>query len=269
MSVFQSCSDMKDATPLFVPQKLYLKPVAQLNISVHLPTLKLSGKTISNWEVTEKLRQWAKPEEFTALKVSKSTLEFIRFEGEIENRSKLSAVLARLDGRYIKLSGFSDPLKVRAAEVRPDFPTRHSWDSYFRDAKNMNEMKPGERPDTIHFLNLPCKWFASKQDPLKPSESILRRVFETYGEIRCVDIPMLDPFRNQMKSHISGVKMFSHNQNMIFEAYVQFKEYFCFVKAMDALRGMKLIQIDQDGKMFSASIKVSMVIIYLEINTRR
>ena len=124
-------------------QGLYLKPAARINISVHLPTLKLPGKTISNWEVMEKLRHWASPEEFIVLKVSKSTLEFIRFEGEIENRSKLSAVLARLDGRSIKLSGFPDPLKVRAAEAKPDFPSRYSWDSYFRDAKNMNEMKPG------------------------------------------------------------------------------------------------------------------------------
>ena len=94
-------------------------------------------------------------------------------------------------------------------------------------------------------------------DGSKPSEHSFRRVFETFGEVRCIDIPMLDPYRNQMKSHISGVKMFSHNQNMIFEAYVQYKEYFCFVKAMDALRGMKLVYKGSDGRTFSASIKVN------------
>lgn len=260
MNVFQSCSDTSDATPLSASQGLYLKPVARLNISVQLPSLKLPGKSISNWEVMEKLRYYAAPEDFTSLKVSKSTLEVVRFEGEIENRSKLKSVLARLDGRSIKLSGFHESLKVRAAEAKPDVPSRHSWDSYFRDAKNMNEMKPGERPDTIHITNLPCKWFATKSDDSKPSEYILRKVFEVFGEIRCVDIPMLDPFRSQMKAHISGIKMFSNNQNMIFEAYIQFKEYICFVKTMDTLRDMKLLHIDNNGKAFSASIKVTNVI---------
>lgn len=51
----------------------------------------------------------------------------------------------------IKLSGFSDLLKIRATEAKAPFPSRHDWDSYFRDAKHMNEMKPGERPDTVHF----------------------------------------------------------------------------------------------------------------------
>lgn len=51
----------------------------------------------------------------------------------------------------IKLSGFSDLLKIRATEAKVQFPSRHDWDSFFRDAKHMNEMKPGERPDTVHF----------------------------------------------------------------------------------------------------------------------
>lgn len=66
----------------------------------------------------------------------------------------------------------------------------------------MNEMKPGERPDTVHISGLPSKWFISKrshQDSDKPSELILQRVFEVFGEIRRVDIPMLDPYRNHMK----------------------------------------------------------------------
>ena len=29
----------------------------------------------------------------------------------------------------------------------------------------------------------------------KPSEYVLKKVFETFGEVRCVDIPMLDPYR--------------------------------------------------------------------------
>lgn len=64
----------------------------------------------------------------------------------------------------------------------------------------MNEMKPGERPDTIHMQNLPTKWFVNQQDKSgvnkdKPSEYVLKKVFGTFGEIRAVDIPMLDPYR--------------------------------------------------------------------------
>ena len=60
---------------------------------------------------------------------------------------------------------------VRAAEAKVNFPTRHDWDSWFRDAKNMNEMKPGERPDTVHFKDLPSRWFANKKDKDKDSPS--------------------------------------------------------------------------------------------------
>nr|CAD7590993.1 unnamed protein product [Timema genevievae] len=260
MNVFQTCSDIVDAVELSASQRLYLKPIARFNISVQLPQTKRPGKTISNWEVMEKMKSMIKPEEFTVLKVSKSTLEFIRFECEIENKSQLSSVIVRLDGRTIKLAGFPELLKLRAAEAKIPYPTRHTWDSYFRDAKNMNEMKPGERPDTIHISNLPCKWFASKQDRKEtkdvPSEYILKKVFEIFGDVRCVDIPISDPYRSQMKSNISGIKTFSFGQELSFEGYVQFKEYVCFVKAMDALRGMKLLYKEGD-KAFTASIKAA------------
>ena len=81
------------------------------------------------------------------------------------------------------------------------------------------------------------------------------QVFEQFGEIRFVDIPMLDPYRSQMKAHISGLKTFSFGQELAFEGYVQYQEYVCFVKAMDALRGMKLLHKEGD-KAFTASIKV-------------
>ncbi|XP_039291787.1 A-kinase anchor protein 17A [Nilaparvata lugens] len=256
MDVIQACTDTSDLVQLFCPNKLHLKPIARLNISVQIPTTKLPGKTISNTEVMDKLKYWAVPDEFTSLRVTKSTLEFIRFEAEIESRGKLTAVLARLDGRSIKISGFSESLKVRAAEAPPDFPTRHAWDSYFRDAKHMNEMKPGERPDTVKLSNLPCKWFTTRSDPSQPSEYIVKKVFEQYGEVRGVDIPLVDPYRRRMRSNISGISMFSHSESAVFDAYVQFKEYVAFVKAMDAFRGKKLVHMPEPGNAFSATIKV-------------
>lgn len=259
MEANQNCTDNSLLTEISLPQQLYLKPEAKLNVTVALPQVRLPGKTISNWEVMERLKQMIQPEEFTSLRVSKTTIEFIRFDAEIENRSQLGNVISLVDGKSIKLSGFPELLKVKAAESKPDFPTRHDWDKYFRDAKNMNEMKPGERPDTIHIENIPSKWFISKKDLRNgvetPNEFTLEKVFEIFGEIRCVDIPMLDPYRNQMKASISGIKKFSHSSDSTFDAYIQYKEYICFVKAMNALRGMKLVHKD-GNETYSASIKV-------------
>lgn len=269
---YQNCTDTNLITEISLPQQLFLKPEAKLSITVALPQVRLPGKTISNWEVMERLKQSVHPEEFIGLRVSKSTIEFIRFDAEIENRTRLPGVIALLEGKSIKLSGFPEPLKVKAAESKPDFPTRHDWDKYFRDAKNMNEMKPGERPDTIHIENIPSKWFVSKKDKRNgvetPNEFTLQKVFEVFGEVRCVDIPMLDPYRNQMKASISGIKKFSHSTDSTFDAYIQYKEYVCFVKAMNALRGMKLVHRD-GGKAYSASIKVMHSIIVIRLRRER
>ena len=254
------CSDTSDAVEFFRPQGLFLKPIAKLNVSVQLPALKQPGKSISNWEVMEKIKHMIRPDQFICLKIVKSTLEFLRFEGEIENKAMLQTVIARLDAKTIKLSGFPDLLKVRAAEAKCSFPTRHDWDSYFRDAKNMNEMKPGERPDTIHIKDAPSRWFANKKahDKSLPKEYILKKVFENFGEIRCVDIPMLDPYRKEMTATnpaIGSMQTFTYGQDLVFEAFVQYKEYISFVKAMDALRGMKLL-FKEDGKAYTANLKV-------------
>ena len=53
-----------------------------------------------------------RPELFLTLKIFKSTMEFIRLEGEIENKSRIHSIILKLDGKTIKLSGFSEILKV-------------------------------------------------------------------------------------------------------------------------------------------------------------
>ncbi|XP_062910661.1 A-kinase anchor protein 17A [Mobula hypostoma] len=248
--------DTSEAVELFAPQGLYLKPIAKLTISVSLPQLKQPGKSISNWEVMERLKCMVHPEQFATLRVSKSTMDFVRFEGEVENKNMVKSFLSKLDAKTIKLSGFTDTLKVRAAEVKIDFPTRHDWDSFFRDAKDVNETLPGERPDTIHLEGLPCKWFAVKNSSSeKPSDFILRKVFETFGKIRNVDIPMLDPYREEMTG--KNFHTFSFGGHLNFEAYIQYQEYIGFVKAMDALRGMKLLYKGDDAKAVACSIKVT------------
>ena len=97
MSIIQTCADTKDTLDLFRGQGLYLKPVAKLNISVQLPQLKKSGAKISNWEVMERAKEMARPYNFPVFKVAKSSLEFIRFEAEIENYGAMETVLAKLD----------------------------------------------------------------------------------------------------------------------------------------------------------------------------
>ncbi|XP_069617656.1 A-kinase anchor protein 17A [Ranitomeya imitator] len=248
--------DTSEAVELCHLHGLFLKPISKMIISVALPQLKQPGKSISNWEVMERLKGMVNNHQFSTLRISKSTMDFIRFEGEVENKSLVKAFIAALDGKSIKLSGFSDILKVRAAEFKIDFPTRHDWDSFFRDAEDMNENLPGERPDTIHLEGLPCKWFASKDSGTeKPSEDVLVKVFSLFGEIRNVDIPMLDPYREEMTGR--NFHTFSFGGHLNFEAYVQYKEYVGFVKAMNALRGMKLMHKGEDGKAVACNIKVS------------
>ncbi|KAM8857650.1 A-kinase anchor protein 17A isoform 2-T2 [Synchiropus picturatus] len=249
--------DVTEAVCLSDAHNMYLKPIAKMTISVALPQLKLPGKSISNWEVMERVKAMVAPDQFSGLRISKSTMDFIRFEGEVENKMVVKSILTRLDGKTIKLSGFTDVLKVRAVENKMDFPTRHDWDSFFRDAKDMNETLPGERPDTIHLEGLPCRWFSQKdsQFPDRPSEEVLSAVFEAFGKVRNVDIPMLDPYREEMLD--KNFNTFSFGGHLNFEAYVQYQEYGGFTKAMDTLRGMKLMLKGDDGKAVACNIKVT------------
>lgn len=105
--------DTTEAVCLSSVYNLFLKPIAKMTISVALPQLKLPGKSISNWEVMERIKAMVAPEQFSALRISKSTMDFIRFEGEVENKTVVKSLLGRLDGKSIKLSGFTDVLKVR------------------------------------------------------------------------------------------------------------------------------------------------------------
>lgn len=157
------------------------------------------------------------------------------------DRARLSTVLSRLCDRRIKFPGLSQVLMVRAIETKPDFPTRHDWDSFFRDSKDMNELKPGERPDTLHIENIPIDWLTEPGQKY-PSEIILKKIFNGFGDVTRVDLPAADPSR-------------VHHGVGICDAYVQFKDYSAFAKAMDKLRGNKLAYIT-DTKALAANIKV-------------
>lgn len=245
----QVCRDTSDAVPLYLPQRLYLKSFAMLNISVQLPAQKVHGKSLSNWELMEKLRKMIQPDSFSLLKVTKHSSEVIRFDAELENRQKLERVLSRLEDRIVQLNDYPDPLKVKVSEAKSNFPSRHDWDSFFRDASDMDEMKPGERPDTIHIKNLPIRWFVHERDrdeDAAPSESLFKKIFEKYGSIRQVDVPAADPYRMKMKSQMRGITTPPQESAAYFEGYVQFVEYTSFIRCMDALRGRKLLRKNED-----------------------
>ena len=53
----------------------------------------------------------------------------------------------------------------------------------------------------------------------------------------------------------TNIQTFSYGQDLTFESYVQYMDYISFVKAMDSLRGMKLLYKGED-KALTAIIKV-------------
>lgn len=105
----------------------------------------------------------------------------------------------------------------------------------------MNELNPGERPDTLHIENIPIDWLTEPGEKF-PSENILKKIFNVFGEVARVDLPVTDPSRT---NHGVG----------ICDAYIQFRDYKAFAKAMDTLKGHKLVYIT-DTKALSANIKV-------------
>lgn len=252
----QVCGDISEATELSSSQRLYLKPVAKLGVHVTLPEIKVAGVSISNWEVMERLKSMVAPDQFTVLKVVESSLEFIRFEGETDTKSLVTKFINKLDGKFIKLSGFADPLKVRATESKMKFPTVHDWNSFFRESEDLDERNPGERPDTIYIKGLPCKWFSSDESPSKPSDEVLKSVFRRFGKIRCVDIPILDPYRQRLSKGNSEFQTFYFGSHLHFDAYVQYSQYQGFSNAMSALKGMKLMYVSEEGRAATANIQV-------------
>ncbi|VDK68488.1 unnamed protein product [Litomosoides sigmodontis] len=246
--------------PLCVSMGLYVKPSARMTVTVCLPPLKQPGQSISNWDLMEKIKKAVSPIELSSIRVITSTIELVRFEAELPSRKILAKVIKALDGYTLKVMGFFEPLKVRAAEAKSEFPTRHDWDEFFRNSDHKNELEAGERPDTIYLSKMPSNWFkeCGSSDDSLPNERVLQNVFERFGTVRCVDIPICDPYRRKMSAKISGIRTtgFSFGQEVLFEGYVQFVEYISFVRAMDFLRNKKLVKKMPDDRIFEAAIRV-------------
>uniref|UniRef100_A0A0A9W0N1 A-kinase anchor protein 17A n=2 Tax=Lygus hesperus TaxID=30085 RepID=A0A0A9W0N1_LYGHE len=254
-SSYPSCSDLSDIKPFFKKKGLFLKPLVKINVSIQLPKNKSTEYSISNHALIEAVKELAQPDEFCSIKTTKTAVDLVRLEAEVEVPQNIKWIIPRIEGQTIKLPGQSDNFRARASMAKNDFPSRHDWDSFFRDAKHMNELKAGERPDTIHIQDLPIEWFTTKASNGKPNEKLVCRMFEQFGAIAALDIPSNDPYRSQMKGHISGMKQFNFRTTSLFEVYIQYKDYLSFVAAMDALRGMKLLKKDGE-KAWTQVIKV-------------
>lgn len=66
----QTIDDVSDCTPLYLPHSLYLKPVAKINMTVAVPK-NITGRSISNYDIMEKMRQKILPDRFSVLRVSR------------------------------------------------------------------------------------------------------------------------------------------------------------------------------------------------------
>ncbi|XP_069923201.1 A-kinase anchor protein 17B isoform X2 [Oryctolagus cuniculus] len=245
--------DNSEATELCAAQHLYLKPIAKLMINVLLPESIEPGRPFSNWEVLDQLKSLICPDQFTTVRLSKSTKDFIRFEGEAETRSLVQILKSKLHGKIIKLNGLKTDLKVVATDAQGE------WEHFPKEKEaslsdGAEEQDHDKSPDSIYFEGLPCKWFAPKgSSGEKPCEEILRVVFESFGKIKNVDIPMLDPYREVMTGGNFGGFSFGLQT---FEAFIQYQESTDFLKAMESLRGMKLMLKGDDGKALACNIKV-------------
>ncbi|XP_062819919.1 A-kinase anchor protein 17B isoform X2 [Anolis carolinensis] len=258
MTVALVC-DPSEAMELCASQRLYLKPVAKLTISVVLPEHTGSPRAFSKWEVMDKLKNMICPDQFTSVKVSKSTKGLLRLEGEAETKRLVCSLKEKLHGKMIKLNGFKDDLQVVATEAPLDFPTPQELETNAND-REMPEGNCAEQSkdvaDCLHLEGLPCKWFAPRgSDSEVPSEDVLRAVFERFGKIKNIDIPMLDPYREEVVG--GSTHNFTFRGLRTFEAFVQYQASTSLSKAMETLKGMKLMFKGDDGKALACNIKVT------------
>lgn len=244
---------MADDVPLafYQPTGLFLKPDAKVSLEVKLPEIRGSG-SISNWEVMEKIKTLSKPEEFQTLRVVNYSRERILFEGEFDSLRAMRKVVLLLNHKSMKLTGFSELLKIKAKKSEPPHPAKKEWEDYFidRGIETFEEGHPGERPDTLHISDLPVKWFSSSTSEGRPCPRVLTLAFQKFGKVRQVGI-------YETSSRDSNeFSSFGPTKQLYFDAYIQYEKYASFCSAMSGLKGMKLIRLESGGREAVARLQV-------------
>ena len=245
---------MADDVPLafYQPTGLFLKPDAKISLDVKLPEIRDSG-SISNWEVMEKIKALSKPEEFQTLRVVNYSREKIQFEGEFDTLRAMRKVVLLLNHKSMKLSGFSELLKIKAKKTEPPYPTKKEWEEYFieRGIDTFDDSVPGERCDTVHVGDLPVKWFSSSTSEGRPCPRVLTLAFQKFGKVRQVGI-----YETTSRSDKNDFSSFGPSKQLYFDAYIQYEKYASFCSAMSGLKGMKLIRLESGGREVVSRLKV-------------
>ncbi len=232
-----------DEVPLtfYSPAGLFLKPDARISIQVRLPQIKICGVSISNWEVMERIKELVKPEIFTTLRVVHYSREVINFEGDFESVRAMRKVVLLLHKKTIKLSGFSEVLRLLAKPYEAPHPTKEECEEFFkqRGVESFEDGRPGERADTVLIKGLPVKWFVSRTSDNKPCPRLLSQAFQKFGAVRKVGV---SDYPSQTNTF--GPNSMSHH----FDCYIQYEKYVSFTNAMSSLKSMKLLRLEDAGK---------------------
>ena len=252
---------MADDVPLafYLPAGLFLKAEARVWIEVKLPAISNTGASISNWEVMEKIKALSMPVEFQSLRVANYSRELIQFEGELDSVRNVRKIVLLLHGKSMKLSGFTELLKLKAKQLLPPQPTKAEWEEYFqaRGVATFDEGRPGERADTIRIKGLPVKWFVSKTSEGRPCPKVLVQAFQKFGPVSQVGIYDPTAAAAMGRRDVDSFSSFGPGSRLFyFEAYIQYEKYAGFISAMSALKGMSVLRLEDGGKEAVARVTV-------------
>lgn len=244
---------MADDVPLELcaPLGLFLVPQKKITVAVFLPTAHTVGPSISNWDMMEKLRQGAQPEEFVSLRVEHSSRERINFIGELASLRALRKVVLLLNGKTMRMPGFPEPFKVKATSLDSNLPKKKDWEAFYRSKglANFADGSPGERPDTVRVSRIPVEWFLDKSDVDAggcPSRALVARAFSQFGALSNVGLHLHKPAVVQLRQ--TGPGAFSSfgptpsQPAQLFDAFLQFGDYSGFCSCMLGLKGMHMMR---------------------------
>ena len=243
---------MADDVPLeLCPSlNLFLVPQKKITVAVVLPTARTVGPSISNWDMMEKLRQGAQPEEFVNLRVEHSSRERINFVGELPSLRALRKVVLLLNGKTMRMPGFPEPFKVKASSLDVNFPKKKDWEAFYRSKglANFADGSPGERPDTVRISRIPAEWFLDVNDLDAggwPSKLLIARAFSQFGVLSNVGVHLHKTAAAQLQQAEGAFSSFgptpSHSTRL-FDAFLQFADYSGFCSCMLGLKGMHMMR---------------------------